>query len=200
MMLMPPRHREGIMKNEHLLEEIARRIDASARETREHVDASAKETREYVDRSIDASAKETRTYVDATAKETRDLFAALIENVEHPIRVIAEGHAILVDKVDSLAGRMDRVEDSVDLLHAEVVALRTEMRAGDAALREEIRAGDAALREEMRAGDAALHEELAAFRAEVRGEFAEVRRVARLESAVSDLAVRVGRLEGHAAT
>jgi hypothetical protein len=68
------------MKAELLLEKIAERIDASARETREYVDASVKasaqETREYVDASVKASAQETREYVDASVKasaqETRE--------------------------------------------------------------------------------------------------------------------------------
>ena len=124
------------------------------------------------------TAKETRAHVDATAKETRDHFNAVIESVDHPIRMIADGHMMPAEKVDDLAERMAGVERRVDRLGTEVVALRTQVQVGDEG----------------------LHEELAAFRSEVRGKFAEVRRVARLESTVGDLAARVGRLEGHAAT
>jgi hypothetical protein len=153
------------MDNRELLQEITQLINSSA-----------KETREYVDTSVLASARETREYVDATARETRNHFDAVVESLEHPIRMIADGHMILAEKADDLAVRMERVEGRVDRLGTEAEALRFVVQAGDAALREE----------------------LVSFRAEVRGEFAELRRVARVESAVSELSARVGRLEKRA--
>jgi chromosome segregation ATPase len=168
------------MDNREFLQEITQLINSSA-----------KETREYVDASVKASAQETREYVDATAERTEaalgerqargseyawNQLRALVEDALHPIRVVADGHAMLVSRMDALDTRMKRVEGHVEKLDVSMIALRDEMRAGDAALREE----------------------LAAFRTEVRGEFAEVRRVARVESAVSDLSARVGRLEDRA--
>jgi hypothetical protein len=109
------------MDNRELLQEITQLVSSSAKETREHVDtsvrasaketreyvdtsvrASAKETREYVDTSVRASAKETREYVDATARETRDHFDAVVESLEHPMRMIADGQMMLVQRVDRL--------------------------------------------------------------------------------------------------
>ncbi len=165
------------MDNRDLLQEISRQIDASA-----------KETREYVDTTSRASAKQTGDFVEARIQEAVRELRVVIEDSDRPIRVNADGHMILAEKVDGLARRMEKVEGRVDRLGTEVVALRSEVRAGNAALRDE-----------MRAGAAALHEELGAFRTEVRGEFAEVRRVARLEATVGDLAARVGRLEGRTA-
>jgi hypothetical protein len=194
------------MKAELLLEKIAERIDASARETREHVDASVKaaaqETREYVDASVKASAQETRECVDATVKVTEaalgerhprgeehawNRLRALVEDALHPIRVVAGGHEMLRRKVDELFAKTASIEQRT--VHLEV---------GVAALRDEMSHGIEEHRDEMRAGDAALREELAVFRTEVRGEFAEVRRVARVESAVSDLPARVRRWEERA--
>ena len=133
-------------------------------------------------------------------------FQAVAEGMSDEIRVVAEGHTMLAEKVDALGVRLEGVESGLDRLGVAVVGLRTEMRAGDTALREEIRAGDRELREEIstlraevRAGDQALHEELSGFRAEVKGELAEVRRVGRLETTLGDLAARVDRLEGRSA-
>jgi len=155
-------------------------------------------------------------------------FQAVAEGMSDEIRVVAEGHTMLAEKVDALGVRLEGVESGLDRLGVAVVGLRTEMRAGDTALRDEIRAGDTALREEIRAGDTALreeiragdrelreeistlraevragdqalHEELSGFRAEVKGELAEVRRVGRLETTLGDLAARVDRLEGRSA-
>jgi len=89
-------------------------------------------------------------------------FQAVAEGMSDEIRVVAEGHTMLAEKVDALGVRLEGVESGLDRLGVAVVGLRTEMRAGDTALRDEIRAGDTALREEIRAGDTALREEMRA--------------------------------------
>jgi hypothetical protein len=151
------------MDNHELLQEMTKRIDTSATETRA-----------YVDSKVAGATASTGARIEEAVRELR----VVVEAAHHPIRMIADGHMMLVEALDRVAGK-----------------LRCEMRKQGDLLRTEMRAGDSALREEIRAGDAALREELVSFRAEVRGEFAEVRRVARVESAVSDLSTRVGRLE-----
>ena len=160
------------MDNRDLLQEITQLINSSAKETREYVDTAVNGLRDEVGVAL--------------ADQTNQLLA-VIESSLHPIKIIAEGHEILCGKVDELSAKTDRIEQKTVQLEVGLAALRTEMRAGDEKLRIE-----------MRAGDVALREELVSFRAEVRGEFAEVRRVARVESAVSELSTRVGRLEKRA--
>ena len=147
------------------------------------VRASGQETRQYVDTAV----KGLRNEVGVALADQTNQLLAVIESSLHPIQVIAEGYENLREKVDELSAKTDRIEQKTMQLEVGVAALRTEMRAGDEKLRIE-----------MRAGDSALREELVSFRAEVRGEFAEVRRVARVESAVSELSTRVGRLEERA--
>jgi len=106
-------------------------------------------------------------------------FQAVAEGMSDEIRVVAEGHTMLAEKVDALGERLEGVESGLDRLGVAVVGLRTEMRVGDTALREEMRAGDTALREEMRAGDTALREEMragdTALREEIRAGDRELR-------------------------
>ena len=111
------------MDNRELLQEITKRIDASANETRAYVDTRAEEARAFTDARIQDAVRELRVVVEAA---------------HHPIRLIAAGHMLLVGKVDDLAVRMERVEGRVDRLGTEIVALRTVVQTGDAALREEI--------------------------------------------------------------
>ena len=164
------------MDNREFLQEITQRIDSSAKETREYVDATVKATEAALGERLNRG-----------EEHAWNRLRALVEDALHPIRVVADGHEMLRQKVGELSATTARIEQRT--VHLEV---------GAAALREEMRNGNEKLRDEMRAGDSALREELAAFRTEVRGEFAEVRRVARVESAVSDLSTRVGRLEERA--
>jgi len=158
------------MDTQELLQEITRRIDDSAKGTREYVETSAQEVR--------------ADFAAAVTENTRG-YEAVAERMDDSIAVIAEGHLMLAEKIDRVAAELrQEMKEQGELLRTEMRAgddkLRGEIRAGDATLRKEMRAGNDRLRKEMRAGGAALREELGAFRTEVRGEFAEVRRVARL--------------------
>ena len=150
-----------------------------------------------------------------TREKTNDsdsVLKALVEHFDDQVRLIGDGHTLLAEKMDGLGERLGRVEEKVERLDVGVAALRSEMRAGDEALREEIRAGDQALREEMSAFRGEVRTELSEFRAETSREFGEVRsmiklsyaeldaRVTRLESALAEVSVRLGRLEKNSAS
>ena len=79
-------------------------------ELRSVVDASAAETRAYVD----TSAAETRAYIHASEAETRRHFDVVAEGLRSDIRAIAEGHAMLNDKLDGFQAEVRREFRRVD--------------------------------------------------------------------------------------
>ena len=142
--------------------------------------------------------------------ETKQLLEVVIEHFDEKIKVLADVHLMLNEKIDRFAAELrSEMKEQGELL-------RTEMRAGDARITAELRAemklqGEQ-LRDEIHAGDAALREELGAFRTEVKTEFTELRammklsyaeidaRFVRLEATVGELAARLDRLERRTAS
>ena len=57
-------------------------------------------------------------------RETR----VLLEDMNHSIKLIAEGHIGLNDKLDGLIGRVDKMDFKVDRLEILVDDLRTDMK------------------------------------------------------------------------
>ena len=105
------------MDTQELLQEITRRIDDSAKGTREHVETSAQKVR--------------ADFAAAVTENTRG-YEAVAERMDDSIAVIAEGHLMLAEKIDRVAVELrQEMKEQGELL-------RTEMRAGDAALREEL--------------------------------------------------------------
>jgi hypothetical protein len=105
------------MDTQELLQEITRRIDDSAKGTREYVETSAQEVR--------------ADFAAAVTENTRG-YEAVAERMDDSIAVIAEGHLMLAEKIDRVAAELrQEMKEQGELL-------RTEMRAGDAALREEL--------------------------------------------------------------
>jgi polyhydroxyalkanoate synthesis regulator phasin len=110
-------------------------IRSSAAETRAYVDervqSSAAETRAYVDERVQSSAAETRAYVDdrlqTTTAETRRHFEVVGESLRSDIRGVAEGVALLSQRVDrgfaEQAGRTDGLEGRVVRLEVRVLSL-----------------------------------------------------------------------------
>lgn len=60
-------------------------------------------------------------------EQTRLHFDVVAEGLKSDIRLLAEGHGVLVEKVDGLGTRMDRLETKVDRLETKVDALDTRM-------------------------------------------------------------------------
>jgi len=105
------------MDTQELLQEITRRIDDSAKGTREYVETSAQKVR--------------ADFAAAVTENTRG-YEAVAERMDDSIAVIAEGHLMLAEKIDRVAVELrQEMKEQGELL-------RTEMRAGDAALREEL--------------------------------------------------------------
>lgn len=105
------------MDTQELLQEITRRIDDSAKGTREYVETSAQKVR--------------ADFAAAVTENTRG-YEAVAERMDDSIAVIAEGHLMLAEKIDRVAAELrQEMKEQGELL-------RTEMRAGDAALREEL--------------------------------------------------------------
>lgn len=79
------------MDNREFLQEITKRIDELAKETREHADKKAEETKSSTDARIREAVRELRV---------------VVEDSQRPIRVIADGHMMLVQRVDRLQGEL----------------------------------------------------------------------------------------------
>ncbi len=121
-------------------------------------------------------------------EQTRLHFDVVAESVKSDIRLLAEGHGVLVEKVDGLGTRMDRLETKVDRLEIKVDALDTRM-------------GHMETRMDH------LETKLDGFIVETRTNFEEVRaaikfsyaeldrRVSHLESTIASIDARVSRLE-----
>jgi chromosome segregation ATPase len=60
-------------------------------------------------------------------EQTRRHFDVVAESLKSEIRVIAEGHGVLVEKIDGLGTRMDGLETKVDRLETKVDGLDTRM-------------------------------------------------------------------------
>ena len=121
-------------------------------------------------------------------EETRRHFDVVAESLKSEIRVIAEGHGVLVEKIDRLDTRMDHLETKVDRLDTRMDGLDTRM-------------------DRLETKVDGLDHKLENFIVETRTNFEEVRaaikfsyaeldrRVAHLESFVQDLATRMQRIE-----
>jgi predicted RNase H-like nuclease (RuvC/YqgF family) len=107
-------------------------------------------------------------------EQTRRHFDVVAESLKSDIRLLAEGHGVLVEKVDRLDTRMDHLETKVDRLDTRMDHLETKL-------------------------DGFIVETRTNFdevRAAIKFSYAELdRRVAHLESFVQDLSNRVQRIE-----
>ena len=62
-------------------------------------------------------------------EQTRRHFDVVAESLKSEIRVIAEGHGVLVEKIDGLGTRMDSLETKVDRLDTRMDHLDTKLDA-----------------------------------------------------------------------
>ena len=92
--------------------------------------------RAYIDDSVRTSAAETRTYIDgrigASAAETRRYFGVVGESLRSDIRAVAEGVALLNQRMDrrdqQRAGRTDALEGRVERLEVRVTSLEADRK------------------------------------------------------------------------
>jgi len=66
-------------------------------------------------------------FIKKENEETRRHFDGVAEGLRSDIRLLAEGHAALVEKVDRLDAKVDRLEAKVDRLEAKVDRLEIRM-------------------------------------------------------------------------
>ncbi len=66
-------------------------------------------------------------FIKEENEETRRHFDVVAEGLRSDIRLLAEGHAALVEKVDHLDAKVDRLETKVDRLEAKVDRLEIRM-------------------------------------------------------------------------
>jgi hypothetical protein len=83
------------MDNQELFQEITKRIDASANETRAYVSTSATETREYVDTTVRASVEEMKKLVETKTEEARASTDKRIGDAVRELRVVVEEDSLL---------------------------------------------------------------------------------------------------------
>ncbi len=60
-------------------------------------------------------------------EQTRRHFDVVAESLKSDIRLLAEGHGVLVEKIDGLGTRMDSLETKVDHLETKVDSLETKV-------------------------------------------------------------------------
>ena len=84
-------------------ETLAKLIKEENEQTRRHFDDKAAE----MGRHFDEKAAETQHHFDEKAAESRRHFDVVAESLESQIRVIAEGHGVLVEKIDRLETKLD---------------------------------------------------------------------------------------------
>jgi len=92
------------------LDQIRDLIEASKDETRSLIETSKDETRSLIETSKD----ELRSLIEASASETRRHFDVVAETLRSDIRAIAEGHAMLKDKLDGFQAEVRREFRRVD--------------------------------------------------------------------------------------
>ena len=119
---------------------IDERVGTSAAETRAYIDervgTSDAETRAYIDERVGTSGAETRAYIDervgTSGAETRRHFEVVGESLRSDIRGVAEGVALLSERVDrgfhEQAGRTDGLEGRVLRLEVRVTGLEDDRK------------------------------------------------------------------------
>jgi chromosome segregation ATPase len=134
--------------------------------------------------------------------EIKRYLKILSEDFQGQVRVVAEGHAIVVEKVDGLAVQIDRLDNRMDRLETKVEAIDARLEKVEA----RVEAIDTRL-EKVEARVEAIDTRLERFQTETKVEFAELRsmikfsyaeldaRLMALERAFVDLRARVDRLE-----
>jgi hypothetical protein len=123
---------------------------------------------------------------DMQAQE-RARFEVLLEDVRDKVTVIAEGHVLIVDKLEGLAGRVDRVEAQLDGVEVGLGAFRADSRARFDRVEGELRTfqADARVRFDRVEG------ELGGVKARLDGVESE------LGTFRAETSVRLDRIEGH---
>jgi len=59
----------------------------------------------------------------------RTQFEVLLENIQRDVKVIAEGHGVLAERLDRFETRLDRTEDKFEHLAIQVAVLETRVHA-----------------------------------------------------------------------
>ena len=121
-------------------------------------------------------------------EQTRRHFDVVAESLKSEIRVIAEGHGVLVEKIDGLGTRMDHLETKVDRLETKVDALDARMDSLETKVDH--------LETKLDGFIVVTRTNFDEVRAAIKFSYAELdRRVAHLESFVQDLSTRMQRIE-----
>jgi predicted nucleic acid-binding Zn-ribbon protein len=63
--------------------------------------------------------------------EDRTRFVVLMEDIQTQVKVIAEGHCVLVDRLDRLEPRVDQLESQFDQLEIHIAVLEKRVDAMD---------------------------------------------------------------------
>ncbi|RME23116.1 MAG: hypothetical protein D6806_11840 [Deltaproteobacteria bacterium] len=128
------------------------------------------------------------TLFDKGQQETMRHFDAVAEELKGDIRLIVEGHTILVDKIGVLDGRVERTEQRTERIEIKVDALDKKIDT----LEKKFNTLDKKLGDFIEETGANLDD----LRSAVKFSYAELdRRVGQLENMVVQLAARVQRLE-----
>jgi len=61
--------------------------------------------------------------------EDRTRFVVLMEDIQTQVKVIAEGHCVLVDRLDRLEPRVDQLESQLDRLKIQIAVLEKRVSA-----------------------------------------------------------------------
>jgi septation ring formation regulator EzrA len=146
---------------------------------REVFDEKFAENRVYLEQLIAKTAEETKRYTDVQTDRLRDQLQGVAEIVRGHSHQFVEVRA----RLDTIDGRLERVEVRQDVLESRVTDLTTETRTGFDRVHAEL----ASVRSEMRAG-------FDDIRAEMRVGFAEMR--ALMHHGFADVHVRLAALEG----
>ncbi len=110
------------------------------------------------------------------ADDIKRYFDVVAERMESKIEVVAEGHGLLAEKIDHLGAKVDKLEEGLARLAAEVAADREQSRREHA----ETRAQMAADREQSAREHAETRAQMAADREQSRREHAETRAMIKL--------------------
>jgi len=155
-----------------------------------------KEENEQTRLHFDEKAAEMGRHFDEKAAEMGRHFDVVAESLESKIHVIAEGHGVLVEKIDGLGTRMDHLETKVDHLETKVDGLGTRMDH----LETKVDRLDTRMDHLGTKLDGFIVETRANFeevRASIKFSYAELdRRLTFLESGFKDLSSRMASLEG----
>ena len=98
-------------------------------ELRQGLQANSEQLRQELRQGLQANSEQFQQELRATKEDFKQHASSVVEIVDHQISIIAEGHHAVLDKLEVLEARFDRLEARVDTIGTELAANRADTEA-----------------------------------------------------------------------